>query len=79
MYIDENLIAQAELLATGRYVHKVANLVAAYRTAYSLAKFTKDIHDIEIFHETQKDLRIFINRRRVEKIDPDEYDLDILS
>jgi hypothetical protein len=78
MFLDLFLISQAESLANGRYIHKVKNMVAAYRTAYELSLDGSPEY-IEIFEEAQKNLQQFINRRKSEKTDPDDYDLDILK
>jgi len=78
MTLDIFLIAQAEALANGRYVHQVQNMVAAYRAAYEFAVASGVQSDIDVFHEAQADLRRFIHRRRVEKTDPDEYDIDVI-
>ena len=78
MYLDTFLIAQAESLANGRYIHKVQNMVAAYRSAYELAIDENPAH-VAIFLIAQKDLRKFINQRRLEKTDVSEYALDRLK
>lgn len=78
MILDLFLISQAESLANGRYAHKVKNMIAAYRAAYDFALASGSDADVALFKEAQKDLRQFINRRRAEKIDPDEYDLSNL-
>jgi len=79
MHLDLFLISQAESLANGRYTHRVSNMVAAYRMAYDLALASGTDEDVLLFKETQKDLRKFINKRKVEKTDPDEYDLDVME
>lgn len=79
MILDTFLIAQAEMLANGRYVHKVQNMVAAYRVAYELALDSGCQEDVDIFLAAQKEIRQFINRRKVDKTDLDEYDLDIMK
>jgi hypothetical protein len=79
MFLDLFLISQAEALANGRYIHKVKNMVAAYHMAYELALASGTDEDVEMFKQTQKDLRKFINRRKVEKVDPDEYEIDVME
>ena len=56
--MDHGLIAQAQKLANGRYIHTVANLVANYVSAN------------EILELTEKDLRRFIYERVTEKNSP---------
>lgn len=78
MILDTFLIAQAESLANGRYIHLVQNMVASYRMAHELV-IDGDPESTAIFQEAQKNLRKFINQRKVEKIDLEDYDLDILK
>jgi len=78
MFFDLFLIAQAEALSNGRYIHRVADLVAAYRAAYNFALDSGLKYDIDTFNLAQQDLRKFVSERRAEKIQPDEYDLDVL-
>jgi hypothetical protein len=67
MTLDKSLISEAEGLATGTHVHKVANMVAAYKMAYGFAVDNGDQISIDLFKDCEKDLRKFVAPRRQKK------------
>jgi hypothetical protein len=74
--IDTTLIARAEALSIGTpYERSAKVLVSAYRAAYSFAIDSGLPSEIKVFTEAQKDLRVFVHQRIVDKTKPDVYDL----
>ena len=65
--LDQSLITDAQILANGRYVHKVANFIAAYQTAYGFYLDSPDNDSIKLFQEAEKQLIKFIAVRRMEQ------------
>jgi MoaA/NifB/PqqE/SkfB family radical SAM enzyme len=58
--IDQYLMVEASLLATGADNHRVANLLAGYRMA-------ADMGEGKIFAEQERELRKFVARARQRK------------
>lgn len=67
MKVDLSLIQQAEFLANGRHVHKVANLVAGYRGTYEWALESPDPESIDLFKEAERRLLAFVAKKRKER------------
>jgi len=73
MHLDLYLISMAEFYANGRYTHHVANMVAAYKGSYNMALDTGAQQDVDLFLEAERDLQAFVNKRKLERFDKDDY------
>ena len=72
MQLDPYLITSCESKATGQHIHKIKNMIAAYRSAYNLALDCGDDYSVSLFLEAESQLINFLNQRKMEEA-KDEY------
>ena len=74
MELDLYLINQVKSLSNGRFIHHTENLIAAYKGCYNFALDVGTEESVELFRESEAEMRKFIAERRLEQLKNSDYE-----